>query len=670
MDDDRVRSSRALAIADARDQAIRAFAQAGIPKLICRQVLERLPPAGAAAETLGTVPIEKADLVAALGKKRSFARGGFETALRRAGDRISGTPYTGEGNGLLWRVRFHGPGSKHRCDAAANLIFFRIEAELVGTSTLHPPEPHVRYRPLSFRAGRIQAARFVPGERRVVYAAALHGGAQRLYECLPDGPDARQLRADACGLLAVAGDGRCAINLDPRIISFAQVGRLAQVSLIGGSCTQGRQDVLYADYGPEGLALVTTGVGADGQCRLEYPEGTVLAATAGWFSHPRVGRDGSSVAVIHHPLAGDASGAVAVVSRTGTVTELSSDWKQVLGLAWSPDGSEVWFTATAAGTASELHAVHATTKVARRLLAVPAQLTLHDVSPAGDLLCTTDDVRVRMVGKASPDSLEVDLSYLDWTHLRDLSSDGRTIVFDESGEGAGVTYRIYRRGFDASEPLSLGEGAACALSPDGRSVLTMTMESVPHHLSLLALSGSGERQALPADGISPHAAVVHPDGRRVIFSGSQEKEGRRLWVLDCNSLAARPLSPPGVLFRTTHLLTPDGRSVLGQTSKSDFLLYPLDPGEPRRLEGFCAGDYPLRWNPDGSLFVATIPNDPCDVYRLDLDRHERKLCFRLRPPDATGLVAINIVRLTADAGAYAYSYMQHSSRLFRVEGVR
>ena len=46
---------------------------------------------------------------------------------------------------------------------------------------------------------------------------------------------------------------------------------------------------------------------------LEYPIGTALERTNGWFSHPRISPDGKLIAYIEHPVLGDDRGYVKVV---------------------------------------------------------------------------------------------------------------------------------------------------------------------------------------------------------------------------------------------------------------------------------------------------------------------------------------------------------------------
>ena len=89
----------------------------------------------------------------------------------------------------------------------------------------------------------------------------------------------------------------------------------------------------------------------DGRNRLEFPVGKVLYETGGWIGHPRVSPKGDRIAFIDHPIQGDDGGSVAVIDLAGNKKILSADWYTVQGLAWSADGSEIWFTASKSGIA-------------------------------------------------------------------------------------------------------------------------------------------------------------------------------------------------------------------------------------------------------------------------------------------------------------------------------
>ena len=73
---------------------------------------------------------------------------------------------------------------------------------------------------------------------------------------------------------------------------------------------------------------------------------------------------------------------------------LGPTWADASGLAWSPDGREVWFTAGDAAFTSDASLRSVTREgVLRQLWSVPLGLTLHDVAPDGRALLTAKTTR-------------------------------------------------------------------------------------------------------------------------------------------------------------------------------------------------------------------------------------------------------------------------------------
>ena len=77
---------------------------------------------------------------------------------------------------------------------------------------------------------------------------------------------------------------------------------------------------------------------------------------------------------------------------------------------------------------------------------------------------------------------ERDLSWFDVTHVEDISADGRTILFNESGAAAEREELAYVRKTDGSPAVQLGKGSARALSPDGVWAIIMQGSSQPTQL--------------------------------------------------------------------------------------------------------------------------------------------------------------------------------------------
>jgi Tol biopolymer transport system component len=239
-----------------------------------------------------------------------------------------------------------------------------------------------------------------------------------------------------------------------------------------------------------------------------------------------------------------------MVDLAGKKTTLCTGWDSVQGIAWSPAGDEIWFTATRTGGDRSLYAV--TPKGTVRLLArVPGELTLLDVNRDGSVLMTRGNDRAGMIGLAPGESKETDLSWLDWSVPGDLSADGRTVLFGETGEGGGPKYAVYLRKTDGSPAIRLSDGIGAALSPDGKWALARP-NYTPSPLVLLP-TGVGEAKPLTHDSINHLLARWLPDGKRIVFSGNEAGHGFRLYVETPGEGKPVAISPEGVTRRSCSL---------------------------------------------------------------------------------------------------------------------
>ena len=103
------------------------------------------------------------------------------------------------------------------------------------------------------------------------------------------------------------------------------------------------KDVHEADWSPDGseLAIVRR---VEGQDRLEYPIGKVLATIGGYFSDVRISPDGKRIAFMRHPVDGDDRGDVEIIDLSGRLIAKSPDYSGEEGVAWSSNGREVLFS--------------------------------------------------------------------------------------------------------------------------------------------------------------------------------------------------------------------------------------------------------------------------------------------------------------------------------------
>jgi Tol biopolymer transport system component len=245
-----------------------------------------------------------------------------------------------------------------------------VLAFMVGGFLARPRQP--QYRQISFRKGYIPEARFTPDGQTLIYGAAWGHSPIKLYSSRVDGTDSRSLDMPPGGLLAVSRLGELAIALGPKSIYFLGQGasRLARAPLAGGAPRELLDQVGAADWSPDSTQLAVAHF-ESGKCRLEYPIGKLLYETIGWISHIRLSPQGDAIAFMDHQLVRDDRGTVAIVDLNGNKRTLTAEWEGEQGLAWSPDGSEVWFSAAGNGAYRDLYAVNRSGKQ-RLVLRIPA----------------------------------------------------------------------------------------------------------------------------------------------------------------------------------------------------------------------------------------------------------------------------------------------------------
>jgi serine/threonine protein kinase len=557
-------------------------------------------------------------------------------------------------------------------DLARDLASLRDHLpELSGEAALAADVSHASSHPtfqrLSFRRGTILSARFAPDGRTVVYGAAWEGEPCRLFSTRPESPESSALTLPDAEILSISRTGQMAISLERRWAGrFIWSGTLAQVPLSGGAPRELLEDVHWADWGADGggLAVVRN---VAGKTRLEYPIGKVLHETAGWISHPRVSPKGDLVAFLDHPALGDDEGSVMVVDRAGKSAELSRGWITAYGLAWSGDGRAVLFTATRVGVARSVWSVSLDGRE-RLLVRTPGELTIQDVFADGRILMTSDNGKVGVIGRPPGSDRDRDLSLLDWSLVRDLSPDGKQLLFDETGEGGGARHALYMRRTDGSPAVQLGVGWAGSFSPDGRWVATTGHAPGGRTITLLPVK-AGEPQTLPRHDLAIHRTWWLPDGGRLLVAANAPGEGLRLFVQGLDGAAPRPITPQGIAIGFFPV-SPDGRIVVGQGADGHFYGYPLEGGDPEYVPGLVAEDRPIRFSTDGRALYAYRRGElPARVIRLELATGEKKTSHELMPTDPAGVVEVVSVALTPDVSSYAYSYHRILSDLFLVEGL-
>jgi serine/threonine protein kinase/Tol biopolymer transport system component len=531
------------------------------------------------------------------------------------------------------------------------------------------------YHEITFRRGEIRSARFAPDGQTILYSAAWQGNPVETFSARQGMVESRSLGLGRTELLAISSKGEMALSLGSHPVgTWINVGTLARAPLAGGAPRPVLEDVEWADWSPDGanLAVVRNEGGRD---RLEYPIGKVLYETSGgWISYPRVSPKGDYVAFMDHPNQGDDGGSIAIVDVNGKKTELTREWYGTQGLAWTPDGKEVWFTASELGLFHYITAV--TTSGKQRLIdRVPGSLILFDIWQDGRVLLARSDRR-REVMAEYEGGKERDLSWLDYSYPADLSADGKMLLFDEEGIGGGVqygdaqdlTYAVYVRNTDGTPAIRLGEGAAAALSPDQKWAIVQTPRS-PEQLRLLP-TGAGEAQSVTNDNINHQWARWFPDGKRFVFSGNEPDHGVRLYTQDISGGKPKPISPEGV-EAVGFAVSPDGQWIVGVGPDQKGYLYPAAGGDPKLVNGMDPGDVPINWSQDGrSIYLYRSGEVPAKVYRVELATGKKTVWKEIAPLDPTGVSTIGPILITPNGKTYVYGFHRTLGDLYLVEGLK
>jgi Tol biopolymer transport system component len=555
------------------------------------------------------------------------------------------------------------------------LLLGLVVGVFVGKRAWQPaPASEPRYRQLTFRRGSIQTARFAPDGQTILYSAAWQGNPVDVFTARLDAPESRSLSLGQTQLLAVSSTGEMALLLRSRATgTWVYEGTLARAPLAGGAPREVLDNIQAADWSPDGSSMAVVR-DVRGRIRLEYPADKILYETEGWISHPRVSPTGDWVAFLDHPLQDDDAGSVMVVDTKGKKKTLATGFYTTQGLAWSPDGKEVWFTGSRVGANRALYAVSLDGHE-RLVSAMPGTLILFDIFKDGRILLMRATWRRELLGATGPKSTETDLSWLDYSYPSDLSEDGQSLLFDEEGEGGGTygkggswAYTVYVRKTDGSPAVRLGPGTAVALSADQRFVISQP-QGMPAQFEILPTK-AGESRPLTNDALNHIWARWFPDGKRVVYSANEPNHGVKLYVQAVDSGAPQPITPEGV-GALAFCLSPDSQTVatLGPDQKG--YLYPVGGGQARPIAGMEPGEEPITFSSDGHmLYVYQLGALPAQVFQLDLNTGQRKLWKQLMPADPAGVERIGPIRMSPDAKTYVYGYHRTLADLYLAEGLK
>ena len=363
-----------------------------------------------------------------------------------------------------------------------------------------------------------------------------------------------------------------------------------------------------------------------------------------------------------------------MLDRTGVKRVLSSGWADLWGIAWRPDGQEVWFTAASGPREPKaLQAVTLDGKV-RLVTRVLGQINLEDISKDDCVLVSSPDYRAELIGRESGAASERPLTWLGLSMAADLSANGTLVLFSELPVGGGNGEGIYLRRMDGSPAVRLGDGAALALSPDGKWALGVSSDSA----RLMAVpTGAGEVTDLTRPGLTygfatPAGEIAWgrwlPDSHGVIFNAVPKGGTLRLFEQQLSDGDPKPVGPPGL---AGEIVSPDGRSVVAAPFGEVPMLYSLESGGAAPLKGIEKSERAIQWSADGrSVFVTRAVGLTAEITAVDIATGRRRLLRDLTPADPAGAETPVSIAMGRDGQSYTYTFFRNISDLYVVDGLK
>jgi len=459
-----------------------------------------------------------------------------------------------------------------------------------------------------------------------------------------------------------------AILLDPLPLGPAmQIGTLAVRGLYDSQAKPLHSNVGWADWSPDGTQLVYTVFPKNRACSIEiytlehethriHPVSG--AAPYEWYSHVRFSPDGKLVAFLQHEGTGSAGHVVILNLATGA-TQTSPSYPEISGLAWSPAGKEVWYSAAEKGHVRGLYAL-GRSRAARLVYQAAVALSLQDISKSGDVLVMREfDKSAVFIKNTETQGSYLELSWFDWSTLGDISADGKEIALVESGEAVGNS-SVFLRKVSGGDATLLGEARGpISISPDGDSVLALTNESCKR---AVLLSPKRQSEVLTKANLCVNSASWLPDGRRFILDASEPNHKHRCYVQAMDGTLPRPFTAED---STCALISPDGNHVLVENS-SNYYKVAIDGKEPPVKVKLDLAYTPIRWW-DGNQILAD-DGKMHGISLVDLASGQVGAVQPIKFPSE--VESLSFIKVSANRQTIAYSGYKLMSDLYLIHGLR
>jgi eukaryotic-like serine/threonine-protein kinase len=543
-----------------------------------------------------------------------------------------------------------------------------VIAALAATWFLHRPATgHPDFLKMTYRTAYVRHARFSPDGHTVVFDSTTDGKPTELVSTRTDTMVAQPLNVTG-SILDISSKGdlamATAVTFDPK---FSPQGRLAVAPLGGGSARELLDNVLDADWTPDGSALAIARR-VNEHVQLEWPAGKVVYQTDGYISDVRFSPSGDAIAFIDHQIYGDDRGYVDVIDSQGKRRVLSREFASIQGLAWVLSGKEIWITA-AAGAGGRLLRAISLDGHERVLLSAPADMHLQDIAENGNVLMTVEDFRDQQLLVDTASGKITDIGTFPFQITDGLARDGSIVLLNGYDVGENSDYNLYVQKTDGSTPTMIGLGTGLGLSFDRKWALALS----PLDLRQLRVipTGMGEPRTLTAPaGQTYWSAAWMPDGKSVVILTVDGRHQHSSYVQEIETGATRPITSEGRWLAGVDDrgvgVSPDGKFCIVTDGQGRYWIQPLDGGEATEIKGLLENEQPIQWHNDSqNIFVERrVSDNEIEIYDFNPASGQRKLWTKFSPPDKTAVIAVRHPIITPDGSRAVYVVQRIFSTLY------
>ncbi len=191
---------------------------------------------------------------------------------------------------------------------------------------------------------------------------------------------------------------------------------------------------------------------------------------------------------------------------------------------------------------------------------------------------------------------------------------------------------------------------------------------------VLLPTGPGEEKNVVIPGLAEQRGLVVgwlPGDQNYLVMGTLPgKQGWQFFSWDASRGALRPVSPER-MYDMFPMLSPDGQRFLTRGPDHEWHVYSIGGAAHQSIKGLTLHDVPVNWRADNySIYIRTHAdtNKTFHMSILDLNSGQRtpwKEILPARPVDQV----LNLC-ITPDGRAYAYNFVQTTSDLYLVQGLK